>query len=255
MGRWTWACASHIGTSHLKTGQRLQDAYSCFVISSFNKDFFVGIVSDGAGSAEYGGEGAALICRSIGSSARKHFADQSDLPADEALDYWIDDARDCIYRAARLRAKEARDFAATLVCAISDGEQSVFVHIGDGCAVVRERETGEWQAGTWPDHGEYASTTTFVTDQPIARLRISRIARDVDIVSVFSDGIERLVLDMVEKKPAKGFFGAVAQPVIASTVLAGKDALLSQQLKDYLGSDTVCTRTDDDKTLVIAALR
>ena len=252
---WTWACASHIGTSHLKTGQRLQDAFSCFTCSSLGKDFFVGIVSDGAGTAEYGGEGASLVCRSLGLAAKRHFARGQDLPSQALVEYWVDESRDRIYKAAQARGKEARDFAATLVCVISDGENTLFAHIGDGCAVVREHSTGQWLAGTWPDHGEYASTTTFVTDQPVAKLRVTHLALAVDVVSLFSDGIERMVLDMATKKPAERFFGVVAQPVIASAVPSGRDAVLSSHLKAYLGGEQVNARTDDDKTLVIAALR
>jgi len=255
MERWTWACASHIGTSHLKTGQRLQDAFSCFTCSSSGKVYFVGIVSDGAGSAEFGGQGASLVCRSISLAARRHFADNHGLPSQAAIEYWVDDARDRIYRAAQVRGKDARDFASTLVCVISDGDNTLFAHIGDGCAVVRERSTGQWIAGTWPDHGEYASTTTFVTDEPVAKLRITYLSHAVDVISLFSDGIERMVLDMVLKKPAERFFDIVAQPVIASAVTTGKDTLLSRQLKEYLGTEQVNARTDDDKTLVIAALR
>jgi hypothetical protein len=255
MGRWTWACASHIGTSHLRTGQRIQDAFSCFTVSGAGKDFFVGIVSDGAGSAEYGGEGAALVCRCIGVAARRHFTMGQAIPSQTTLEYWVDEARDRIYKAAQARGKDARDFAATLVCAISDGDSSVFAHIGDGCAVVRERAAGQWVAPTWPDHGEYASMTTFVTDQPAAKLRISTLERGVDVISLFTDGIERMVLDMAAKRPSDRFFDVVSRPILASTVAQGRDGHLSRQLQAYLGSEQVSSRTDDDKTLVIAALR
>lgn len=256
MALWTWACASQIGTSHRRTGQRLQDAYSCFsVTTSAGRNVFVGIVSDGAGSAEYGGQGASLVCRIVGLAARKHLAEQGSMPSPTAIEYWVDEARDCIYEAASARGLDAREFAATLVCVVSDGQQSVFAHVGDGCAVVRSRATSAWLAPTWPDHGEYASTTTFVTDQPSARVRITTTDEAFDVVALFSDGIERMVLDMGTRKPAERFFGVVAAPVCASPVPSGRDATLSGHLRDYLDSEQVCSRTDDDKTLVIAALR
>lgn len=254
-GHWAWACASDIGTSHLRTGQRLQDAYSCFTCTSVGKEFFVGIVSDGAGSAEFGGEGAALVCRTLGLAVRRHFTLGQDLPSQTSLEYWVDEARDRIYRAAQARAKDARDFAATLVCAISDGDRSVIAHVGDGCVVVRERASGQWVAPTWPDQGEYASTTTFVTDQPNAKVRVSPFDVAVDVISLFSDGIERMVLDMAAKKPSDRFFGVIAQPIVSSSVLQGRDGVLSRQLQAYLASEQVTSRTDDDKTLVIATLR
>lgn len=255
MSFWTWACASQIGTSHLRTGQRLQDVFSCFSVEAGNERFFVGIVSDGAGSASHGGEGAALVCRTLGSAIRRHFATVGSLPTESLFNDWLDDARDRIYRAAHIRGKDARDFAATLVCAISSGSQSIFAHVGDGCAVVRSCGTGEWAAPTWPEQGEYASMTSFVTEQPAARLRVTLHEQPVDAVCVFSDGIERMVLDVQNRKPFDRFFNVVWQPVASNSLREGKDAALSRQLADYLGSEQVTSRTDDDKTLVIAALK
>jgi Protein phosphatase 2C len=255
MTHWTWACASQVGTSHLRTGQRLQDAHSCFSIRSQGREWFVGVVSDGAGSARFGGEGAALVCRTIGLASRRHFNQFASLPAAAEIEYWVDEVRDRIYRAASARSLEPKDFAATLICTISDGVHSVFAHIGDGCVVTRTRGSGEWTAPSWPDHGEYASTTTFVTDQPAAKVRVSVCDDPVDVIALFSDGIERMVLDMAARKPAERFFSVIAAPVLTSAVLSGKDARLSEQLRSYLDSEQVCSRTDDDKTLVIAAIR
>jgi hypothetical protein len=255
MRHWTWACASQVGTSHLRTGLRLQDAYSCFTCQAGTSPVFIGIVSDGAGSAEFGGEGAALVCRSIGSSLRAHFKQSQQLPTAADFEYWVDEARDSIYIAASNRGKAARDFACTLVCVVSDGGSSIVAHIGDGCVVTRNADSQIWFAPTWPDHGEYASTTTFVTDQPSAKLRVSLVTVPVDVVCAFSDGIERLVLDLTAKEPATKFFAAMAPPVIKSVVIGGKDRSLSDALKEYLAGEAVNARTDDDKTLLIAALK
>lgn len=78
---------------------------------------------------------------------------------------------------------------------------------------------------------------------------------DIDAIAIFSDGIERMVLDMATRKPAERFFAAVTGPVTNSPVLNGKDSALSRELAAYLDSEQVCARTDDDKTLVIATLR
>ena len=255
MSRWTWACASNIGTSHVRTGQRLQDAFSCFALDASGGQFFVALVADGAGSATYGGEGAAVVCRTIGLALRAHFTRTAVLPQQGDFETWVDEARDRIYQAAKLRDKDPRDFASTLVCAVSNGSESVFAHVGDGCAVVRNVAGAEWVAPTWPEQGEYASMTSFVTDQPVAKLRVSVHIPPIDALCVFSDGIERMVLDTVQRKPFERFFNVMAKPIFDSQLAEGKDAQLSQQLAEYLGSEGVTSRTDDDKTLVIAALR
>ena len=134
---------------------------------------------------------------------------------------------------------------------ISNGEESLILHVGDGCAVVRERGAEAWIAASWPDHGEYASTTFFMTDENDLRLRITRQNGNIDSVALLSDGLERLALNFAEKLPFPGFFNAVFAPVFGSACV-GRDAELSAALKAYLGSASILARTDDDKTLILA---
>jgi len=247
---WKWAAASRRGSSHEKANIRLQDAFSCFV-SGPDSSYFIAIVSDGAGSAKLGGQGANLICRTVSTLARHHLITERRLPTDEEIVGWTDDVRNLLAVAAQRRGEALRELAATLVCFISDGKESVISHVGDGCVVVKENNSDDWFAVSWPQHGEYASTTFFMTDDADLRLRITRYQKQIDAVSLFSDGLERLALDFSNQMPFPRFFDAVIAPVIAST-FHGKDPVLSAALKDYLGSASILARTDDDKTLILA---
>ena len=251
MPSWKWAAASSRGTSHEKTGDRLQDAYVCFVPNVVPESIFA-IVCDGAGTADFGGQGASLVCRSVSKNARLHFAQSAALPNDETIEEWFDESRDLIFAVASRRGQQPRDFASTAVCVISTGDESLIAHVGDGCAVLKDANIGKWVAPSWPDHGEYASTTFFVTDEPSIRLRISKYPGTVKALAVFSDGIERLALDFSSKIPSDRFFDRIIAP-IASSQTCGRDALLSVQLEEFLASPAVNARTDDDKSLVIAA--
>lgn len=253
MPHWTWASATTKGTSHIRTGTRRQDAYRCYVPAD-TPEFLICVVSDGAGSAEYGGEGASLVCRTIGLATRDHLRARRELPTDEEVRAWVDRVRDRISYAARQRAKAPRDFAATMICVLSDGRKTLIAQVGDGCAVLKDLDASEWRIPLWPDHGEYASTTTFVTDDPEARCRIVREDSEIAAIAALTDGLERLALDFAHQKPSGGFFDGMARPVASSTA-QGKDAPLSAMLKQYLEGEAVCARTDDDKTLVIAARR
>jgi hypothetical protein len=248
---WTWARASCRGTSHVKQGTRRQDAVSCLVA---NPQTLVTVVSDGAGSASHGGEGASIAARTVSRRAVDHIRSIGDLPEDEIIWSWIDDIRDQLARASETRAIERRSFAATLVAVVTTGSQTVVLHIGDGAAVGRNSESGIWDALSWPEHGEYASTTFFLTDDPVVRLRISRPMAPLDAVAVFSDGIERLALSFTDIRPHTPFFTGIIKPVERSEI-AGFDQSLSLKLAAYLDSPAVNDRTDDDKSLVIAALR
>lgn len=214
---------------------------------------FVAIVSDGAGSASYGGQGASLVCRTFARRARAYFSvSRLALPSDSEIEGWVDDTRDLIGAVAARRGVPTREFAATLVCVIAGPVELLVAHIGDGCAVIRTSSTDEWIAPSWPQQGEYASTTFFVTDENDVRLRITRVPARAIALAAFSDGIERLVLDMASSRPFGAFFDSVMRPV-QEAEHGGRSADLSASLKRYLDSPAINARTDDDKTLVLAA--
>jgi hypothetical protein len=66
-----------------------------------------------------------------------------------------------------------------------------------------------------------------------------------------TDGLERLALDLHAKRPFTAFFDGISRPLLSSEA-TGKDQILSTALRSYLAGESICARTDDDKTLVIA---
>jgi hypothetical protein len=186
--------------------------------------------------------------------ARRHFLETAQLPSDAVIETWFDVTRDLIGAVAQRHSCELRDFAATSVSVLSTGSQTVIAHVGDGCAVFREAASGRWIAPSWPQHGEYAATTYFVTDPDVLQLRITRVESEVDAFAAFSDGIERLALDFATRAPSNKFFDKISAPISASRSV-GRDGNLSRSLKAYLGSSTVNNRTDDDKSLVVAVIK
>lgn len=81
MVRWRWALASQIGTSHIRLGTRKQDALKTFTLQGKDgRQILCAMVCDGAGSAQYGGEGASLTCRIISQAIRQHFSDTDMMP-------------------------------------------------------------------------------------------------------------------------------------------------------------------------------
>jgi Protein phosphatase 2C len=236
----------------VQEGSRRQDAFACSVTAGIPSQL-IAVLCDGAGSASKGGEGASLTARIISLRAREHLMTLPSAPDDETIRTWIDEAREAIYLAAKKRDLSPRDFASTLVAALSNGSETTVIHIGDGCAVAKDTASGEWQTLTWPAHGEYASTTFFVTDEE-PRLSIQRRNEPISALVAFTDGMERLALDFAATKPHAPFFEGMLAPLL-QRVAKGRDAYLSQQLARYLDSPAVNARTDDDKTLLVATLR
>jgi len=233
-------------------GTRKQDAFSCFLAGS-DASAFCAVVCDGAGSAAFGGEGASLIVRTVSRGLREHFKRAATVPTDDQIWSWVDECRDLLADVASARGKTRRDFASTLVLLVVSGGDALAVHVGDGAIVVRSTE-GAWKALSWPESGEYASTTYFLTDDPAPRLRIDRHGADFDAVAVFTDGIENLALDHAALVPHEPFFRSMVGPLDQATS-EGKVRSISDALAGFLSSQRVCERTDDDKTLITASRR
>ena len=130
---------------------------------------------------------------------------------------------------------------------ITPGE-AVTLHIGDSAVVGRKGP--KWDVLCWPENGEYASSTYFVTDDPEPRLNITRHPREHDAFALFSDGVGDLALSHLEQAAYARFFDPMFRPVDAATG-EGRLVELSAKLAAYLASPTVCERTDDDKTLIL----
>ena len=252
MATWTWAAASRRGSGHADRGERRQDAWRA-VAPAGAHTFLTLTACDGAGSASHGGEGASLAAWTIAECVRNWLSDNRCLPDAERVASWVLLARLRIARAAFTRGLVPADFATTLVVAISDGASTLTAHIGDGAIVGRDAASGDWLPLSWPEHGEYAATTYFVTDDPDLHLRVTIHDVAIDRLAVMTDGLERLALDFTSGVPHAPFFDGMFGPLAASGTV-GRNRHLSQQIGAFLDSEHVLARTDDDKTLLLAAL-
>lgn len=242
---WRWIAASQRGVSGIRSGYRLQDAYS---VSQFGAGFVLSIVSDGAGSAKFGAYGAWITCRVLKVRFREWFLSNEELPDHETIKTWVGQIRDKINFLAKQRATTSRQFAATLAALLIAPKEILVLHIGDSAIVGRCGS--EWDAICRPENGEYASTTFFITDCPEPRLNIIRQERRHDAFALFSDGVGDLALSVQDMRPYPGFFNPMMRPV-DEVHTSGKLADLSLKLQAFLAGQSVCERTDDDKTLIL----
>jgi hypothetical protein len=220
------------------------------------ESYLIVVVSDGAGTSTHGGRGANIVCKCMAKSLSDFIGSGglvSDIDEDLARS-WLEISRAKIQSAASLVGLTTRDFAATLVSVIISRDAAAIIQVGDGACAHRCYDADDWNVALWPARGEYAASTFFVTELPKPSVRVALICTNVDKIAVFTDGIEKLVLNEKSKKPFKRFFETVMLPVINSNV-CGRDRYLSHRLRDYLNSDYICDRTDDDKTLVLATRR
>jgi hypothetical protein len=99
--------------------------------------------------------------------------------------------------------------------------------------------------------GEYANMTNFVTDENAIELLAVRVLPALaDRVAVFSDGIQRLALNMATNTAHTPFFTPFF--TVLATATAAQEDYLQVELARFLQSPAVNERTDDDKTLALA---
>jgi hypothetical protein len=253
---WRVAMASSIGTSHLAAAQPCQDAH--FHLEAIGLDgerVLVLTASDGAGTAAYAEVGAALACETFARLVANYVEQGGKIEKVGRLlvERWM---AGVIYR-LRLHARESglevEDYACTLLAAVVADEEAMFVQIGDGAMVVSTDEG--WHHVFWPQHGEFANSTTFITsEQSLDAMEFETLGGPVDELAMFTDGIENLVLQKAARSVHAPFFDSMFPSVRKSTA-SGVDAELSHALDKYLSGPAITSRTDDDKTLILASRR
>lgn len=251
---WRIALAVVVGTSHERSGAPCQDNAALAEFDTAEGPILAAAVSDGAGSAAHSDIGSALAVSSFIALVRSFFEDGGTLQAlDRAIACrWMGDISEKMASTALASGHEPRDYSCTFLAALVGPMQAAFAQIGDGAIVVSHGEEDGWSYVFWPQHGEYANTTNFIQSPDLNSLLQFELApRGIAEFAIFSDGIENLVLHKAERSVHQGFFRDMMWPVRASSA-HGIDLTLSEGLGKYLSSSTICERTDDDKTLILA---
>jgi Protein phosphatase 2C len=177
-------------------------------------------------------------------------------PAVRPAESWMKDVvlqtRQSLLAEAELLDVEPHDLAATMLCAILAEDWSAFAQVGDGAIVTPEVGTQSWSWLFWPQRGEYANSTVFLTDRiAVDRLEVGVLSTPQQEVALFTDGLQHLVLHYEEQTVHSSFFERMMSP-IRSSGQDGEDLKLCSDLERYLGSPVVRSRSDDDLTLVLA---
>jgi hypothetical protein len=121
---------------------------------------------------------------------------------------WIEDTRAALEQETQPRACSVRDLACTLLVAIIGEGQAAFAQIGDGAVVIDNGSS--YEPVFWPQSGEYANVTFFLTDESAPSMFLfSRVERRVDEVALFTGGLQLLALDYGKRTAHAPFFATV----------------------------------------------
>jgi hypothetical protein len=251
---WRYVGASVRGTSHVATGLPCQDASIILPLAETDGAPVLALVAaDGAGSAEASAIGAQLVCETWLGRLRTFLDSPESRVADitEGLVRdWFFDAAEAVRTQAAATGRRPRDFACTFLAVVLGPTSGVFVQLGDG-AIVRATGADAWTPVFWPQAGEYANTTYFVTDEGSHdRLLVTCEATPPGEVALFTDGLQALALHYATQSAHAPFFAGFFRTLREAS--AGEADALHDLLVWFLESERVCKRTDDDKTLLLA---
>jgi hypothetical protein len=171
-------------------------------------------------------------------------------------------AKSSVDRLAEAAGMPARAFASTLLCAALSDDVLALAQLGDGVAAgfspapdaaspPGESAGNDWFLAAEPQRGEYANETYFLSQaDALQHLDIYVYAEPVRALALMTDGLLRLVLDG-QRRPHAPFF----RPLLTFAVEVESPTAGQAQLNDFLRSDRVSARTDDDKTILLALRR
>lgn len=247
---WRVVAASEVGTSHIANGKSCEDSCWAQVDETASGQPILSIfVADGAGSAFRGGDGSELAIQAAAGFIKKKL---------EVTEFGLNDelavecsmaVREKIYSHAESENLKARDFACTFLGVICSQNATLVMQIGDG-AIVLDIGNG-LEVPVVPMSGEYANMTHFITDDDAIRLLSTKLFHaPASHVAVFSDGIQRLALNMAANSPHEPFFSPFFKAL--ESVTPDQETRLQQALVGFLSGTAVNERTDDDKTLALA---
>ena len=268
---WHTAKSKVVGTSHLKTNKPCQDAY--FV--SISKDALIVAVSDGMGSAAFSDVGSALAARHavmvvqrelatgykrrfsfalLGEAIKRRFSPtlQPDGAESERLHALMrrafHSAHEALNEYAVRLGRRSRDYACTLLLVVVTKTAWYTMHVGDG-AIVGYLTDDTTMTLSEPENGEFVNTTTPLTSSTYhEQMRFGTGTEALIGVALLTDGIQQLCINQKTRRSFDPFFAYVLKTFRAPTSAKARDMLV----RDFLNSQPVRDKCDDDLTLVVA---
>lgn len=246
---WKTVFDSVCGTSHKDTGLPCQDACRVVELKVDGGTLLAVCCADGAGSASHAADGAEIVCDTFIRITRRDcqsIESCEGINREKVID-WFREMRSEVETRANGLGVGIRELASTFLGAVVGESKAVFMQIGDGAMVTLEGEG--YRTVFWPQSGEFANITNFVTDAQFEeRVEWVLYNHRVDELAAFSDGLERLILRFADRTVHHPFLS----PMFAALRVAEDPEVYFEHLRHFLDSAKVNERSNDDKTLILA---
>ncbi|MEA5517582.1 PP2C family serine/threonine-protein phosphatase [Limnoraphis robusta] len=249
--QWQAIGCSEIGSGHIKTGIPCQDFCDHQIIS--NNQVTIGAVSDGMGSAAHSDLGSKIAVQTTLNCLNQrdwlnHSIDDSQAQVffEELLKTVVTE----IQTVAKREGYSVRDMACTLLAFIATPNLLVAMQCGDGLIVIRPQSSQNYQLLFQPQKGEYANEYVPITSSSAHQyMQVKVIHEPIYFICAATDGIEHIsLIKSKEWKAYDKFFEPVETQIMRShKTESEKEKIVS----DWLKSDDINQRTDDDKTVLL----
>ena len=245
--KWQAVGASTRGTSHRRVDLPCQDAHEVRILSDAR---LLAAVADGLGSASHSEQGAKMAVQAALDSLEQSLSVKSTSRPEE----WEAILKTAFSHAARKLQEIAvetglalREYGTTLMVVVVQNDWLAVAHLGDGAAVAM-LSNSQMKTISAPQRGEYANEVTPLTGpNAVDLVRLAIHQSEIEALVLLTDGLQNLCIQSQTGEPYTQFFApffdAIKKPLdIGET---------SKQLTEFLDSERICSKTDDDKTLVV----
>ncbi len=232
------------GSSHVVSGTPCQDALGF-------KDLGAGLlgvaVADGAGSASLSEIGAnRAVTEALAHLRRVSWSLCDDGVWEDAVRGAFESAREGLLDCALELGVEVRNLATTLQVLVLGTSAHCYGRVGDGACVGRS-DGGLVAIAPRPDN-VYVNETTFLTSPGALPTLVSSQSR-LTACAVFTDGLQHLAMSLGDWTPHEPFF----RPMFGLVRNTEDPEAAEQLLFEFLSSERLDRRTDDDRAVVLAA--
>ena len=238
---WKIVKSAVTGRGHISQNLPCQDK----VFSLKAKGVQAAALADGAGSAVYSHFGAEIVaeetCRLLTECFEAFYNEDNVGKVGQELLHHLREKLE-------LRAEELegsmRDLASTLLFVAVAKDRYILGHLGDG--VIGYMKNGDLKVASYPDNGEFANETTFVTSSDaLQALRLMKgELKDIQGFVLMSDGTEAGLYDKRRKELApvlRKIMGLMSMVSVAD---------IQRMLQDSM-EQVIRQKTKDDCSLVI----
>lgn len=248
---WKAIGQSVTGTSHRQLNKSCEDAVCYTVVpAQTGGEVLVCCASDGAGSATHAAEASLYIAEAAVSILSSYIRDERDI-TEAVLQEMFELLYDKLVKKALVAGVELNEFSCTLLGCVIYNSKAVFYQTGDG-AIIRDDGNGSYVTVWWPQNGEYNNTTSFfIDDASFGHIKKVVLHEVINEVGLFTDGLQLLALNNENLNVHQPFFTGMYK-WLSMARTEDDVAVLNRKLQEYLGSDSINNRTDDDKTLFLA---